>query len=255
MSDSSLKISGAAAPKDDSYGPDRTLIQVADWLTGNATVISAVFGSMSLLSSFTVKQREFEEGSEIISSNALYSYNFLDGSTLDDDEVVQILPLRHLKLMIGARGEGIAQHCVLDRRPFFLEVFALSLRLNGACRCTIRHTAFSPDETSIHEMVEQYFRWKKVNDRYSGVSIELRLWSPYIPAFLKGPKERLNALRDNPISIQRHDETVRFCDEGFRSLFLMQRPPNRISFGQCHISAHYLGENQHFRKLTNRTAN
>jgi hypothetical protein len=96
-------------------------------------------------------------------------------------------------------------------------------------------------------MIEQCFEWRQGDDRYSGVEIELKLWSRYIPAFVKGPKESIQTLQMNPALIQTHDETVHFRDEGFRPLFLMRRPPDRIELEGDHISVIYVGENKELR--------
>ncbi len=249
-------------PPDDSYGPDRTLAGIADWLSENAALIRAYFAEAPAALALRIVEKLTEqhpkEEFEGIKSGVTFEYLLYDGTILQkrDPHGAANATVEDLKVIAascavvaaaGPTGDLIRRRCVITDDIYFNELYELTLRRDGTCQGRIRYHNFEIEQTKDEEKLEQYFAWARQGARYVGQRIELRLWSPYIPEFIAGPERDKQALLEDPAAIYTHAETVPYRDEGYRSLFLMRRPPDRIRFESGYIALLFDGEHPDLR--------
>ncbi len=239
----------------DLRGPERTLVQLADWLTENARLIDAMFSAVTSLKAVCLAEHMSRqhptEQSQRVHPVAGFRYEFSDGRSLaeymtgyaeqhsDLPDMRSLRSVRAFKGVTGPFGELIRQRCVLSDDLYYGEVYALDIQRDGNCRCTIRPWDFSSEAETVHDATEQFFQWVRGPAGYAGQFIELRLWGPFLPAFLAEAGQEQQALRENPALICESEPVVRYRELGFRPLFLMRRAPDVIKFGPDHISVTY----------------
>jgi hypothetical protein len=248
MSESSPSEQRVASSAEESHGPDRTLVQLADWLTEQAPLFDALFSEVATLQAVRIVERltgqhPLAEG-EMITPAVRFEYVLADGQTVNE---LKSMAARRLGVAVDASGAGIRARCVITDEVFFHEVYEIVMQRDGSCSGTIRYWCFDVSlragKNSHDELVEQRFAWNRRGSVYKGEQIELRLCGPYLLRFLEGPEDEKRALIENPSSIYAHPETLPYEEEGFRSLFRMRRDPDRIAIETPFIILTYVGEN------------
>lgn len=244
------------------YGPDASLVGIADWLSEHhATIDKAFHDNVGLFAIRLVEvlTREHDEVEHELDT-PLFSVRFEDwtGETvheaadqspfLEGSAGKARLSFNLVRAAIGDNGDVIRKCYVADTDVHFHEVLWLTLLRSGDVVGALRYHALNSDDRNF-DILEQFFRWSRRDDRYVGEQIELRLRGIYVPHFLATEAETQNRLRQFPEMIYSSRETLPLKENAYRALFQMSRNPARIQFGPDFVSVIYLGEADRLRGL------
>jgi hypothetical protein len=244
----SLTVHAPSSP-DETYGPDRTLIQMAAWLTERIPLLDALFEARSDLRSVRIceeltQQHPLAEG-EMTTPMVRYEFLLEGGKTVGS---LESRAARELAIAVGPAGEGIRIRCVMTDETFFHETFDLTIQRDGSATARIGYwnpeIILSEGEFTEDELLEQYFLWQRRQDKYVGCKIELRLLNSHILKLPMKSEHYFQPLVDRPSSVYTYRDIVPYAEEGFRALFAMQRDPNRVEFTDRGIVVAFDGQIQ-----------
>jgi hypothetical protein len=235
------------APRPDALsGPDHTLVQLAEWLTLNASTFDTLFAQTPGLLAVHIQEDLTEQHPqmehEATTPVARFRFEFTDGRKVDRRNTDMLSGAgSHLLRAVHADGSGIRAHCVINDEPLFHETYSLSAGRDGSAEGRIRHWDFD-NVFGFQELMEQIFTWRREGLRYVGLTIEMRLYGGHITTFLKAAETDKAALLANPAQIFSHRVTAPYREKDFRPLFQMHRSPARIELRSDHVAVIFGGE-------------
>jgi hypothetical protein len=259
MSGTAADIGEATVPKDDSYGPDRTLVQVADWLTENAKLFDDFFAAAPFVSAFRIEETMLDQHpqeehesyhprahffSESSNGREVEYNNLATATTKGPQYYSKMVAMRPLVAAAGDNAERLRARCVTIDEVYFGETIYLRLPRTGVCEGRIRYHKFSLENETPenYDVLEQYFTWARNGPGYAGHEILMRLWSPQLLDALALSPQDFQHLPDEPATLCEHRQIRLFRETGFRALFQMRRTPDRVVVHQDHIETRYLGQ-------------
>src|SRR5262245_4031384 len=178
-----------SSPDESIQGPDRTLEQLAGWLTSTAATFDALFQELPRLQAVQIAEdlteQHPEEEHEMTSPRAQFLYLNEGGRKqyCSPADIINGAAFRLLRA-VHADGSGIRARCAIESELFHYETYQLTVHREGRCEGRIRHWDFDGAGPEYVERLEQMFEWKRDGSRYVGRSIELRLGGPHISRFL-----------------------------------------------------------------------
>lgn len=240
------------------FGPDATLIGIADWLTEHHAFIDRMFCndvglfSIRITESLTQQHQIFEHESEAPAVKVAFADRtgkvlYYSDNWMLAGEAMQPRPIfTEFRELVGEAAVNLRPHFVACTEVFYHEVLWLLILRSGDVLGMLGYHALGNNDTRF-DILEQYCRWSRREEKYVGEQIELRLRGEYIPHFLATEPDTQEQFRKNPALIYSSRETLPIKDNAYRALFQMKREPDQIQFGPEYISVIYHGENDALR--------